>query len=59
MTLMLKSMMINDYMGHIRKIWLPVTHMGSQSQEFDEYRLFNKMTNDIVEKMDYRDEYDD
>lgn len=41
----------------LRKIWLPNTYSGSQSQEYEYYKLLTKITNDIIK--DVEDEYDE
>lgn len=48
--------MVNSFMEATRKVWLPVMHQGSQSEEYDEYRLLNKITTDV---MDARQAYYD
>jgi hypothetical protein len=40
--------MVNSFMEHTRKVWLPSMHQGSQSECLDEYRLMNKITDDII-----------
>jgi hypothetical protein len=44
----LVGIMINSFMESTRKIWLPSMHQGSQSECYDEYRLMNKITTDIM-----------
>lgn len=53
--------MINNYMEHVRKVWLPPMHQGSQSECLDEYLLLNTITNDVInERKKYFDgDYDD
>ena len=41
--------MVNGMMECTRKTWLPVMHMGSQSEQYPEYRLLNKLTNDVMD----------
>lgn len=41
--------MINDFMNHTRKVWLPVMHQGDQSECYDEHTLLNNVTNDIIQ----------
>lgn len=43
--------MINDFMNHTRKVWLPVMHQGSQSEWYDEYTLLNNITNDVIQNI--------
>jgi hypothetical protein len=40
--------MVNSFMEATRKVWLPVMHQGSQSEEYDEYRLLNKISTDVM-----------
>ena len=40
--------MVNSFMESTRKIWTPVMYQGSQSEEYAEYRLMNKITNDVM-----------
>jgi len=50
-TLMQEAMigsMVNSFMESTRKVWLPVMHQGSQSEEYSEYKLMNKITNDVI-----------
>lgn len=42
------TVMINDFMNHTRRIWLPPMHQGSQSECYAEYRLMNKITEDVM-----------
>ena len=44
--------MVNSYMEHIRKVWMPPMHQGSQSECYAEYRLMNAITNDIMNERD-------
>jgi len=44
----LVGMMVNGFMEHIRKIWTPPMHQGSQSESYNEYRLMNCITADIM-----------
>lgn len=55
------GMMIDSFMENIRAVWLPVTHQGSQSQCYDEYRLLNTIKNDVIsnEEDAYEEEYDE
>lgn len=49
--------MVNSMMESTRRIWLPVMHMGSQSEEHAEYRLLHKLANDVINARDaYYDE---
>ncbi len=48
--------MVNSFMESVRKVWMPVMHQGSQSEEYAEYRLLNKIANDV---MDARENYFD
>jgi hypothetical protein len=49
--------MVNSFMEATRKVWLPVMHQGSQSEEYDEYRILNKIMTDVMD--DREKEYDD
>jgi len=40
--------MVSSFMEATRKVWLPVMHQGSQSEEYNEYRLMNKITTDVM-----------
>ena len=42
------GIMVNWFMEHTRKVWLPPMHQGSQSECYDEYRLMNRITTDVV-----------
>ena len=44
----LLGLMVNSIMESTRKIWLPAMHMGSQSEEYDVYRMMNTVTNDVM-----------
>lgn len=64
--LALIGMMVTSMMESVRKIWLPVMHMGSQSQEYPEYRLLNSIIENVIasRESEYEDEdpgdgYDD
>lgn len=46
--LALLGLMVNSIMESTRKIWLPAMHMGSQSEEYDVYRMMNTVTNDVM-----------
>lgn len=52
----LRYVMIESFMGSTRRIWLPSTHQGSQSQDYDEYKLLGNIINDIID--DKVKEYD-
>jgi hypothetical protein len=49
--------MVNSMMECTRHIWTPVMHMGSQSEEYDEYRLMHKLANDVIDARE--SEYED
>jgi len=51
--------MVNSFMEATRKVWLPVMHQGSQSEEYDEYRLLNKIMTDVMNDREKEYEYDD
>lgn len=51
--------MINSMMESTRRIWTPVMHMGSQSEEYSEYRLMNKLSNDVMDARESEYEDDD
>lgn len=40
--------MVNSFMESTRKVWLPVMHQGSQSEEYKEYKLLHKIANDVI-----------
>ncbi len=48
-------------MTSTRRVWMPVMHQGSQSQEYDDYRLLHKLANDVMDERDarYRAEWGD
>lgn len=50
--LQLLGIMISDMMNSTRRIWLPVMHQGSQSAEYDDYRLLHKIANDVMDQKD-------
>ena len=54
----LVGIMVNSFMEHTRKVWLPPMHQGSQSECHDEYRLMNTITTDVMSARDaeYEDE---
>lgn len=51
--------MVNSFMESTRKIWTPVMYQGSQSEEYAEYRLMNKITNDIMQARETEFEEDE
>lgn len=52
------GIMINSFMECIRKVWLPPMHQGSQSECYDEYKLFYTISNDVIkERESIFDEY--
>ena len=57
----LVGIMVNSFMESTRKIWTPPMHKGSQSQEYDEYLLLNRITDDVIRerKAEYDEEYDE
>lgn len=40
--------MINSFMEGTRRVWMPPMHQGSQSEALDEYRLMNRLVNDVI-----------
>lgn len=52
-TLMM-GIMINSMMECTRKIWLPVMHMGSQGEEYGDYRFLNSVMNDVMDARESR-----
>lgn len=50
--LQLLGIMVTDMMNSTRRIWLPVMHQGSQSAEYDDYRLLHKIANDVMDERD-------
>jgi hypothetical protein len=42
------GIMVNNFMEHVRKIWTPVMHQGSQSECYDEYRLLHEIANGVI-----------
>ncbi len=61
MRLQLLGVMVNEMMTSTRRVWMPVMHQGSQSQEYDDYRLLHKLANDVMDERDarYRAEWGD
>ena len=57
----LVGIMINSFMECTRKVWLPVMHQGSQSEEYTEYKLMNKIMTDVMKAREsqYEEDYDD
>lgn len=53
------GIMVNSFMESTRKIWTPVMHQGSQSEEYAEYRLMNKITNDVMKARESEFEEDE
>lgn len=51
------GVMVNSMMESTRRVWLPVMHMGSQSEEHAEYRLLHKLANDVIDARE--SEYED
>jgi len=51
--------MVNSFMEVTRKVWLPVMHQGSQSEEYAEYRLLNKISIDVMNAREKEFEYED
>jgi hypothetical protein len=56
--------MVNSMMSSTRRVWLPVMHQGSQSEEHAEYRFLHRVSNDVIDARDaemaaYNDEADD
>jgi hypothetical protein len=53
--------MVNSFMESTRKVWLPVMHQGSQSEEYAEYKLLNKITADIIKEREreYDEDYEE
>jgi hypothetical protein len=51
--------MVNDFMGNVRKVWMPPMHQGSQSECLDEYVLLNNITNDVITNRNKEFESDD
>jgi hypothetical protein len=56
---MMIGCMINSMMESTRRVWLPVMHQGSQSEEHAEYRLLNKLSNDVMDARESEYEDDD
>lgn len=42
------GVMVNSMMECTRKVWLPVMHMGSQSECYSDYRFLNTVANDVM-----------
>lgn len=42
--------MVDGFMDGVRKIWLPSTHVGSQSECWDEYAMLNQITDMVRNK---------
>lgn len=53
------GVMINSMMESTRRIWTPVMHMGSQSEEHAEYRLLHQLANDVMDARDSKYQDDD
>jgi len=51
--------MVNDFMEHTRKVWLPPMHQGSQSECYDEYRLMDEIANDVMTAREKGCEWDE
>lgn len=53
--------MINSFMESTRKVWMPPMHQGSQSEELDEYRLLNRLVDDVIteRKKEYYEDGED
>ena len=51
--------MVNSFMESTRKVWLPVMHQGSQSEEYTEYKLLNKITADIIKEREHKYDEED
>lgn len=51
------GVMVNSMMECTRKIWLPVMHMGSQSECYSDYRFLNTVANDVMNARESK--YDD
>lgn len=54
---LMRGVMVNSMMECTRKIWLPVMHMGSQSECYSDYRFLNNVANDVMNARE--SEYDD
>lgn len=50
------GIMVNSFMGHVRKIWTPPMHQGSQSECLEEYQMLNQISSDIVSS--YNEEFE-
>lgn len=55
----LVGIMVNSFMESTRKVWLPPMHQGSQSEEYSEYRLMNRITSDIMDARQKEFEWDE
>lgn len=53
------GVMINSMMESTRRVWLPVMHMGSQSEEHAEYRLLHKLADEVINARESRYEDDE
>lgn len=42
--------MVKSFMESTRKVWLPVMHQGSQSEEYNEYRLLTKIIEGVIDE---------
>jgi hypothetical protein len=53
--------MVNDMMNSTRKIWLPAMHMGSQSEDYDAYRILNTVVTDVINAREayFNEDYED
>lgn len=43
------GVMINNMMETTRRVWLPVMHLGSQSECYDEYKFLHQLANDVID----------
>ena len=59
--LALLGCMVDGMMGSTRRIWLPAMHMGSQSEEYDAYRILNKISTDVIDAREayFNEDYED
>lgn len=59
--LALLGCMVDGMMNSTRKIWLPAMHMGSQSEEYDAYRVLNKISTAVMDAREsyFKEDYED
>lgn len=61
LTLCLKGIMVDNMMESVRKVWMPVTNVGSSSEGYSEYVLLTSLCDDVIIEREtrYKDEEDE